>query len=112
MKKEVLISATGTNHEQNMSFHSLIMVSQDLDLHCEAHFNAWGARGQHYFKLLSTVKKRLCVRVCGCFSAPPLSHTHSRREPGEGRRLRDGEMLIIRGEAADSSQYTKPKQRP
>ncbi len=41
----------------------------------------------------------------GCFSAPPLSHTHSRREPGEGRRLRDGEMLIIRGEAADSSQY-------
>ncbi len=31
------------------------------------------------------------------FSAPPLSHTHSRREPGEGRRLRDGEMLIIRG---------------
>ncbi len=27
----------------------------------------------------------------GCFSAPPLSHTHSRREPGEGRRLRDGE---------------------
>ncbi len=33
----------------------------------------------------------------GCFSAPPLSHTHSRREPGEGRRLRDGEMLIIRG---------------
>ncbi len=22
----------------------------------------------------------------GCFSAPPLSHTHSRREPGEGRR--------------------------
>ncbi len=32
-----------------------------------------------------------------CFSAPPLSHTHSRREPGEGRRLRDGEMLIIRG---------------
>ncbi len=33
----------------------------------------------------------------GCFSAPPLSHTHSRREPGEGRRIRDGEMLIIRG---------------
>ncbi len=32
-----------------------------------------------------------------CFSAPPPSHTHSRREPGEGRRLRDGEMLIIRG---------------
>ncbi len=31
------------------------------------------------------------------FSTPPLSHTHSRREPGEGRRLRDGEMLIIRG---------------
>ncbi len=31
------------------------------------------------------------------FSAPLLSHTHSRREPGEGRRLRDGEMLIIRG---------------
>ncbi len=32
-------------------------------------------------------------------SAPLLSHTptHSRREPGEGRRLRDGEMLIIRG---------------
>ncbi len=27
----------------------------------------------------------------GCYSAPPLSHTHSRREPGEGRRLRDGE---------------------
>ncbi len=27
----------------------------------------------------------------GCFSAPPLSHTHSRREPGQGRRLRDGE---------------------
>ncbi len=25
------------------------------------------------------------------YSAPPLSHTHSRREPGEGRRLRDGE---------------------
>ncbi len=41
----------------------------------------------------------------GCFSAPPLSHTHSRREPGEGRRIRDGEMLIIRGEATDSSQY-------
>ncbi len=41
----------------------------------------------------------------GCSSAPPLSHTHSRREPGEGRRLRDGEMLIIRGEAADSSHY-------
>ncbi len=39
----------------------------------------------------------------GCFSAPPLSHTHSRREPGEGRRIRDGEMLIIRGEATDSS---------
>ncbi len=38
-------------------------------------------------------------------SAPLLSHTHSRREPGEGRRLRDGEMLIIRGEAADSSHY-------
>ncbi len=31
------------------------------------------------------------------FSAPPLSHTHSRRDPGEGRRLRDGVMLIIRG---------------
>ncbi len=30
------------------------------------------------------------------FNAPPLSHTHSRREPGEGRQLRDGEMLIIR----------------
>ncbi len=41
----------------------------------------------------------------GCFSAPPLSHTHSRQEPGEGRRIRDGEMLIIRGEATDSSQY-------
>ncbi len=41
----------------------------------------------------------------GCFSAPPLSHTHSRREPGEGRRIRDGEMLIIRGEATDSSHY-------
>ncbi len=39
----------------------------------------------------------------GCFSAPPLSHTHSRREPGEGRLIRDGEMLIIRGEATDSS---------
>ncbi len=24
----------------------------------------------------------------GCFSAPPLSHTHSRREPGEGRRFK------------------------
>ncbi len=43
------------------------------------------------------------------FSAPPLSHTHSRREPGEGRRLRDGEMLIIRGEAADSSHSPPPK---
>ncbi len=42
----------------------------------------------------------------GCFSAPPLSHTHSRREPGEGRRIRDGEMLIIRGEATDSSHLT------
>ncbi len=31
------------------------------------------------------------------FSAPPLSYTHSCQEPGEGRRLRDGEMLIIRG---------------
>ncbi len=31
------------------------------------------------------------------FSAPPLSHTHSCWEPGEGRQLRDGEMLIIRG---------------
>ncbi len=31
------------------------------------------------------------------FSVPLLSHTHSHREPGEGRRLRDGEMLIIRG---------------
>ncbi len=41
----------------------------------------------------------------GCFSAPPLSHTHSRREPGEGRRFKDGEMLIIRGEAADSSHF-------
>ncbi len=28
----------------------------------------------------------------------PSSHTHhSHQEPGEGRRLRDGEMLIIRG---------------
>ncbi len=36
----------------------------------------------------------------------PSSLTHPlRREPGEGRRLRDGEMLIIRGEAADSSHY-------
>ncbi len=39
------------------------------------------------------------------FQRPPLSHTHSRREPGEGRRIRDREMLIIRGEATDSSQY-------
>ncbi len=31
------------------------------------------------------------------FSAPPLSHTHSRREPGEGRRIRDGVVMIIRG---------------
>ncbi len=31
------------------------------------------------------------------FSAPPLSHTHSRREPGEGRRLRDGVTMIMRG---------------
>ncbi len=31
------------------------------------------------------------------FSAPPLSHTHSLREPGEGRRLRDRVMLIIKG---------------
>ncbi len=38
----------------------------------------------------------------GCYSAPPLSHTHSRREPGEGRRLRDGEMLIM---LINSSQY-------
>ncbi len=45
----------------------------------------------------------------GCYSAPPLSHTHSRREPGEGRQIRDGEMLIIRGEATDSSQYKKKK---
>ncbi len=40
--------------------------------------------------------RRLTVRVMRlrsrqvclitCFSAPPLSHTHSRREPGEGRR--------------------------
>ncbi len=47
----------------------------------------------------------------GCFSAPPLSHTHSRREPGEGRRIRDGEMLIIRGEATDSS-HSPPKRHP
>ncbi|KAI2662036.1 Titin [Labeo rohita] len=33
----------------------------------------------------------------GCFGAPPLSHTHSRWEPGEGWRLRDGEMLISKG---------------
>ncbi len=31
------------------------------------------------------------------FSAPPLSHTHSRREPGEGRRIRDGVVMILRG---------------
>ncbi len=47
----------------------------------------------------------------GCFSTPPLSHTHSRREPGEGRRIRDGEMLIIRGEATDSS-HSPPKRHP
>ncbi len=47
----------------------------------------------------------------GCFSAPPLSHTHSRRAPGEGRRIRDGEMLIIRGEATDSSQSRHWKEK-
>ncbi len=32
-------------------------------------------------------------------TAPLLSHTPTPREPGEGRRLRDGGVLIIRGEA-------------
>ncbi len=31
------------------------------------------------------------------FSTPPLSHTHSRQEPGEGQRKRDGVVMIIRG---------------
>ncbi len=67
-------------------------------------------RTQH---ITAAVMRLHSLQVCasshaarpGCFSAPPLSHTHSRREPGEGRRIRDGEMLIIRGEATDSSQY-------
>ncbi len=33
----------------------------------------------------------------GCFSAPPLSHNHSRREPGEERRIRNGVVMIVRG---------------
>ncbi len=37
------------------------------------------------------------------FQRPSSLTHHSRREPGEGRRIRDGEMLIIRGEATDSS---------
>ncbi len=47
----------------------------------------------------------------GCFSAPPLSHTHSRREPGEGRRIRDGEMLIIRGRQP-TRHIPPPKRHP
>ncbi len=54
----------------------------------------------HSLQVCLITRRQTC-----CFSAPPLSHTHSRREPGEGRRIRDGEMLIIRGEATDSSQY-------
>ncbi len=45
------------------------------------------------------------------FSAPLLSHTHSRQEPGEGRRLRDGEMLIIRGRQP-TRHIPPPKRHP
>ncbi len=50
------------------------------------------SRGEAHSAYTAAVMRLHSLQVCasshaarpGCYSAPPLSHTHSRREPGEG----------------------------